>query len=105
VLAAWLLGHRLVLRVTAIVSLVLAVCLVLGAASFALDYVQLRRLVRPDLAGRFNMTGIRAGTSMLLAIIALTALGWCGIRASRVRAGKGKAERRTRAGEGLIVGR
>jgi chromate transport protein ChrA len=105
VLAAWLLGHRIALRVTGIVSLVIAVCMVLAAASFALDYVQLRRLVRPDLTGRFNVTGLRAGVSMLLAIIALSVLGWSGIRASRPLDAKGRTARRTRAGQGLIVGR
>ncbi len=104
VLTAYLLRHRLVLRTTAILALGLAVILVLATASFALDYVQLRRMVRPEIRGGFDLAGAKAGVSSLLSILALAVLGYTGIRASRV-AVTGRTQRRAEAGEGLIVGR
>ncbi len=103
-LAAYLLQHRLVLRGVAIAALLMGVLLILGMASFALDYVQLRRMVRPELVGKFDMAAMRAGISLLLAIVALSVLGYTGMVASRVTDGR-RATRRSSAGEGLIVGR
>ena len=102
-LAAYLLRHRLVLRTAAVVALVVVVLFILGAAGFALDYVQLRRMVRPELVHSFDMTTMRAGVSALLSIIALAVLGYTGILASRVSVARRVTRRE--AGEGLIVGR
>lgn len=103
ILAAYLLRHRLLLRTAAIVALGVVVLLILGSASFALDYVQLRRMVRPELVHAFDMTSMRAGLSALLSIIALAVLGYTGIMVSRVPAARRVTRRE--AGEGLIVGR
>jgi len=76
---------------------------VLGTASFMLDYVQLRRMIRPDVKGGFDLAALKAAASALLAILALTFVGIGGIRASRLPADK-RAPRRRETGEGLIVG-
>jgi hypothetical protein len=103
ILAAYLLRHRLVVRATAVVALVVVVLFILGAAGFALDYVQLRRMVRPEMVHAFDMTTMRAGVSALLSIIALSVLGYTGIMVSRLPAARRVTRRK--AGEGLIVGR
>lgn len=103
VLAAWLLGHRIVLRAVSVSALVIACLMVLGAASFTLDVVQLRRMVRPDLLGGFQLAAGKAAVSALLAIIALAVLGYRGIVASRAPQNE-RAPRKRTAREGLIVG-
>jgi hypothetical protein len=102
-LAAYLLRHRLVVRAAAVAALVVVVLFVLGAAGFALDYVQLRRMVRPELVHGFDMTSMRAGVSALLSIVALAVLGYTGMLVSRLPAARRVTRRE--AGEGLIVGR
>jgi len=104
VLAAYLLRQRMVLRGMAVLALVFAVMLVLATASFALDYVQLRRMVRPEILGGFDLAAAKAGVSSLLSILSLAVLGVAGVRASRV-ATTSRTQRRAEAGEGLIVGR
>lgn len=104
VVAAYLLHHRIALRAMAVLALVFAVVLVLATSSFALDYVELRRMVRPEILGGFDLAAAKAGISSVLSILALAVLGVAGIRASGV-ATTGRTQRRTEAGEGLIVGR
>ncbi len=102
-LAAYLLRHRLVVRAAAIAALVVVVLFILAAAGFALDYVQLRRMVRPELVHSFDMTSMRAGIASLLSIVALSVLGYVGLLVSRIPAARRVTHRE--AGEGLIVGR
>ncbi|HET7603916.1 MAG TPA: hypothetical protein VFK36_12910 [Gemmatimonadales bacterium] len=102
-LAAYLLGHRMVVRSAAVTALVVVVLFILAAAGFALDYVQLRRMVRPELVHTFDMTSMRAGVTALLSVIALAVLGYTGILVSRLPAPRRVTRRE--AGEGLIVGR
>ena len=102
-LAAYLLGHRVVVRSAAVTALVVVVLFILDAAGFALDYVQLRRMVRPELVHSFDMTSMRAGVTALLSIVALAVLGYTGMVVSRIPAARRVTRRE--AGEGLIVGR
>jgi hypothetical protein len=102
-LAAYLLGHRVVVRSAAVTALVVVVLFILAAAGFALDYVQLRRMVRPELVHSFDMTSMRAGVTALLSIVALAVLGYTGMVVSRIPAARRVTRRE--AGEGLIVGR
>lgn len=102
-LAAYLLRHRLVVRAVGVAALVAVGLFILAAAGFALDYIQLRRMVRPDLVQSFDMTSMRAGLTTLLSIVALAVLGYTGIMVSRVPAARRVTRRE--AGEGLIVGR
>ena len=101
--AAFFLGHRTGLRVVGIVALVLGVVVILLTASFTLDALQLRRIVRPEAKGGYDLAGIKAVVTALLAIASCTALGIGAFRATQ-RSGAPTAARRRAPGEGLLVG-
>lgn len=103
-LAAYLLGHRLVLRTIGILAIVLACVITMILASFALDWVQLRRMVRADVKGGFDLAAVKSLVAALLGIIAFAAMGWTGISASRQPGASRQARRRTSAGEGIVIG-
>jgi hypothetical protein len=98
-LIAALLGHGMVLRGVAIVAFLCAVLLVLGGASFGLDALQVRRMVRTDAKPRFDAASFKtlAVTGPMILIAA-----WMGIRAWAASKGLvgGTGERKA----GLVVG-
>ena len=100
---AHLLGHRIVVRALGLVSIFLGLMLVLGMAGFALDYLQLRRMVRPELKGKFDVESIKAAITTFFAIAAALVLGIGGLRASRPPE-RGEVTHRRTKGEGLVVG-
>ena len=100
---AHLLGHRPVVRALGIVSVALATILAVALAGFILDYIQLRRMVRPELTGKFDVESLKASTTALTAIAAGYLLGSGGLRSSRPPEPGEKTHRRTK-GEGLVVG-
>jgi hypothetical protein len=100
---AFFLGHRTGLRVVGIVALVLGVVVLLLTASFALDALQLRRIVRPEAKGGYDLAGIKAVVTALLAIASCTALGVGAFRATQ-RIGAPGASRRRAAPDGLVIG-
>ncbi|MBM4188890.1 MAG: hypothetical protein FJ206_16415 [Gemmatimonadetes bacterium] len=53
-------GHRRFLRVWAVVHLVFGLLLLAGLAAFLLDAVELRRAVRPEMAGPMLLASSRA---------------------------------------------
>ena len=101
--AAFFLGHRTGLRIVGVIALVLGVVVILLTASFSLDALQLRRIVRPEAKGGYDLAGIKAVITALLAIASCTALGVGAFRATR-RIGPAATERRRGPGEGLLVG-
>ena len=101
--AAFFLGHRTGLRLVGVVALVLGVVVILLTASFTLDALQLRRIVRPEAKGGYDLAGMKAVITALLAIAACTALGVGAFRATR-RIGPVVVERKREPGEGLLVG-
>ena len=100
---AHLLGHRILVRALSVVSLFLGLLLILAMAGFALDYLQLRRMVRPELKGKFDVESVKALAATTFAIIAGLWLGIGGLRASRPPE-RGEVTHRRTKGEGLIVG-
>ncbi|HEX6645480.1 MAG TPA: hypothetical protein VF037_12435 [Gemmatimonadales bacterium] len=100
--AAFLLEHRTVLRVIGAAALVLAVAIVLLSTGFVLDAVQLRRIVRPDARGGYDLTTVKALVTAIVAITGCAMLGVGAFRATRRLAGPERSRRR--AGEGLLIG-
>lgn len=101
--AAYLLRHRVTLRVVGVISIVFSIAIVLLTASFALDAIQMRRLVRPEALGGFDRAAIKALVTAVLASLAGVVLGVGAFRSSRRSAAQALPRRRT-AGEGLLVG-
>lgn len=101
--AAFFLGHRTGLRVVGVVALILGVVVILLTASFSLDALQLRRVVRPEAKGGYDLAGIKAVVTALLAIASCTTLGIGAFRATQ-RIGSPTAARKRAPGEGLLVG-
>ncbi len=101
--AAFFLGHRTGLRVVGVVALVLGVVVILLTASFTLDAVQLRRIVRTEARGGYDLAGIKAVVTALLAIASCSALGIGAFRATQ-RIGPAPVARKRAPGEGLLVG-
>jgi hypothetical protein len=102
-IAAFLLEHRTPLRIVGVAALVLAVAIVLLSTGFILDAVQLRRIVRPDARGGYDLTAIKALITAIVAITACAMLGVGAFRATRRLPGQERTRRRT-AGEGLLIG-
>lgn len=102
-IAAFFLGHRTGLRVVGVISLILGVVIILLTASFALDALQLRRIVRTEAKGGYDLAGIKAVVTALLAIASCAALGVGAFRATR-RVGATGGSRRRRGGDALLVG-
>ena len=102
-IAAFLLGHRTVLQIGGVLALILGVAVILLTSSFALDALQLRRIVRPDARGGYDLAIIKTVVTALIAIAACTMLGVGAFRATQ-RLGVPGAARRRDAGAGLLVG-
>jgi hypothetical protein len=84
---AYLLGHRLVLRTCAVLSLASAVVTFLVVPFFVLDFLELRRAVRTDTLLPFDVTMWRA----TLAILSTAAvLAWIGVGSWRSTTVRGK---------------
>jgi hypothetical protein len=85
----WLMGvaagleHRRVLRGLAVVNLVMAVVLTGACVLFALDFLQVRGSVNPQLRGSLDLTVLRAMLIMGATIPTTLALGIGGWRVSR----------------------
>ena len=98
---AWLLGHRIMLRTVAAVSVLLAGMIVLLTVSFGLDALQMRKLVRVEAKSGFDAASLKAVLTAGFAVIACVTLSVGGFRATR----KATGERRRQPGEGLVIGR
>jgi hypothetical protein len=92
-------GHRVAVRVASIAALVLAVVAALLIIPFALDFLDMRRLVPLDRKGNFDMAAMKTGAFGGLCFLVLAYLGWMGVKASV----KEKTTER-KQGQGLIVG-
>lgn len=83
---AVLLEHRMMQRIIALLSGLVAVALVAAAAGFVLDALQMRVEVRPQAHRSFDMASVLGLGKMLLAMVALVSLGVAGWRSARVGA-------------------
>ncbi len=101
--AAFLLGHRGVLRTVAVLTVILGAIVVLLTVSFGLDALQMRKLVRQEAKSGFDAASLKAVLTAAFAVIACVTLSVGGFRASRKPAGA--AQRRRQPGEGLVIGR
>lgn len=100
--AAYLLRHRVVLRIVAILAVLLGGVIVLLTVSFGLDALQMRKLVRPEAKSGFDMASLKALLTAGIAIIGCIALAFGGFRTSRKPLGA--EQRRRQPGEGLVIG-
>ena len=103
-IAAYLLGHRTALRVDGVIAMVLGVGILLLTVGFVLDAVQLRRIVRPEAKGGYDLTVIKALVTAALALVGCAMLGVATFRSGRRLVPPGGDRRRARGGEGLLVG-
>ncbi len=86
--AALGLGHSMMLRILGALHLLLAAAVAAALVVFALDTVQIRRLVIDRAARGFDSAAVRAA---LAAVLGIVILGWAGIaalRAGRTSSGK-----------------
>jgi hypothetical protein len=94
----WLMGvaavleHRRVLRGLAVVNLVMAVVLTGACVLFALDFLQVRSTVNPQLRGSLDLTVLRAMLILGATIPTTLALGIGGWRISRPSRQSSRAE-------------
>ena len=81
---AALLSHRRVLKTFAVLSLVCSLILTAAAVLFALDFLQIRVSVNPEVRSGLDMTVLRAMLTIVLCIPATLVLGLAGWRTARV---------------------
>lgn len=91
------LGHAMVLRILGALHLLLAAAVGAALVGFALDMVQIRRLVSDRAERRFDSAALRAAITAGLGIVVL---GWAGIAA--LRAGRTSSGKRRRPVAPLI---
>jgi len=92
-------GNRLAVRASAIAALILAVIAALLLVPFALDFLDMRRMVPLDRKGNFDMAAMKTGLFGGLFALALAYMGWRGLQGSV----KEKTTER-KQGQGLVVG-
>jgi hypothetical protein len=104
---AWYLQHRVLLRVMAVACLAAAVVMVGVLPFFALDVLELRRLVQPEARPSFHFAMGRAALTVLLTALLLGWTGWAGWRASAAgsRSVPAREKAMSRSGSGMLVGR
>lgn len=92
-------GRRVAVRGAAIAAIVLALVSALLLIPFALDFLDMRRLVPLDRKNNFDMAAMKTGAFGGLFTLVLAYLGWMGLQGST----KEKTTER-KQGQGLIVG-
>jgi hypothetical protein len=97
------LRHRAVARMTGLVSVLFALCMLMLCAAFALDTLQVRALVRASAKHGFDLAAGKAMVLALIVIVAFVMLAVAGFKSAAMPAGAHARHRRQR-GDGLIVG-
>ncbi len=92
-------GHRVAVRGASVAALVLAMVAIALLPFFALDFVEMRRLVPMDRKPTFDRATMKTGLFGGLFVLMLAYLGWMGWQAST----KEKTTQR-KEGQGLVVG-
>jgi len=80
---AWAREQRVLLRVIGVLGFVGATVCLLALVSFALDALQTRAQVRPEMRLSFNVATVFAAVKTLIAGATLLAFGFSGSRASK----------------------
>jgi hypothetical protein len=101
-LTAWYLQHRIFLRVLSALSVVGPVALFGVLPFFALDLLEMRRLVPAEGRRSFDMAMARAGLTVLSAAAALGWLSYTGWKATRKRTAEVRAEAKKQQASVLI---
>ena len=81
--AAAVLQHRVVIRIMSICNVVIAVLLAAFVLSFALDVLQIRGTVDPEVRSMFDVGATKSAIKHLTMAVTLGWLGWVGIRVSK----------------------
>lgn len=98
------LSHRRFLRLIAVAALFGAVALTVGLLMLALDTLQLRRNVRPDILPGFDFGALRVGVNYLLSIGMNVCIGAAVLRATRKRQAETREARAEKSrGRSLLV--
>jgi hypothetical protein len=107
VLMSRALDNRALARTVGTISAVLTVGLLGSVALFALDALQLRKIVTSAMMNSFNTTAIRVGLVTVLFVLAFALMAQACFKAPRGghAAQAKKGEKKAEEGLGLIVGR
>jgi len=97
-LAAVGLGHRVMLRILALVHFLVAALLLVGLVLFLLDTLEIQRMVRAEGKPGF---GAAAGRAAVLALLGACLLGWSGVVAWA--AGRSHRREHRSGGNPLVV--
>jgi hypothetical protein len=100
--AAALLDHVKTLRVVSALNLVVAVLVVVGAALFLLDAVQLRGTVMKTAQQSYDLAAAKA---LVTALLEVCALGWTGMGGIRAAGAEGKRLANRDPASSLVIGR
>ncbi len=93
-------GHRLSVRIISLIALALGIVYGPVVILFALDFLQMRRLMPSDQIRAFNYAAMKTAAISLVFVPAFLWAGWRGFQASQK---EDDATRRQR-GHGLVVG-
>ena len=80
---AALLRHALVARSLAIFSVLLALVIAILFGSFSLDFLQVRPMIQPRVKGGFDVAGVKATVTAILALVCCLIIAIAGVRVSR----------------------
>lgn len=97
---AVLLDHRRTLRAFSILSIGAATVMIAVLPLFVLDFLELRRLVRPEALGTFDLTMVRAAAAVLLTS---GVLGWIGVGAWKATGSRKKVRGKAPKEAGVLM--
>lgn len=100
-LVSVIVGNRAMLRALGFVSIILAVVLAAMLVLFALDAIQMRRLIAPQLKRGILLSSAGAAVSALFGMLALVVMGRGALTASR--SDRMASDRRTKAAPSPLV--
>ncbi len=102
--AARVLEHRLALRLIGVISILVAVLLLMIIGAFALDVVQVRSIIKPNVKGGFDVASVKAAMMGLMIMVTMILLAISSFRAAAGEHGARRTTRRDRAPD-LVVGK
>lgn len=82
--------HRITRRIIGITALLASSVCLIALVMFALDAVQTRAAVRPEMRVSFNVASVAAAVKTLIAGVTAFAIGWAALRRGRSRVSDSK---------------
>ena len=100
--AAIPLGHRVILRTVGVLAIILTLLVLIVCGAFALDVLQVRSIVRPEVRGGFDVSAAKA---VLMGLVVMVTSILIAIASFRTAAPEGTRRRARRDGADLVVAR